>query len=375
MPITRLVAEDFRNLRSVDIQPGAKLNLLSGLNGSGKTSVLEVIYTLATGRSFRTRKFKNLIAYHKAGFQLFAEVGLGGERHRLGISRMADGTSLFKLNGEHVSSAGELAVLMPCQVLNSQSFELLQGGPTERRAFIDWLVFHVKPRFRQAWGEYNRCLKQRNAMLRSSTAPSSEFGAWDSTLAALGEEIDAYRQELIFELLPVSSGYLALCEFIENGEFEMRYVPGWDHSRTLLEELKSHRERDIVLGHTSVGPHKADIRFIFNRKPLVELFSRGQQKAVVAALYLSQLRVLHNSSTKGCILLLDDLPAELDAENLQRLCNWIRELADVQVFVTGIDLTPISNIWPVTGTGESEKMFHVKHGQIKNNNVSGANHD
>lgn len=364
MPITRLVAENFRNLVSIDIEPGKRLNLISGLNGSGKTSVLEVIYTLSTGRSFRTRKFKNLIAYERPSFEAFTEISLTATQHRLGVSRKVDGTSLFKLDGQPVSSAAELATLLPCQVIDSHSFELLEGGPAERRAFIDWLVFHVKPRFRQAWSEYGKCLKHRNAMLRSQGYSESEFLVWDKVLATLGEEIDAHRQDVISRLLPRAHTYLSFCEFVEAGNFSMRYLAGWDQNRSLLQEINTHRERDLVLGYTSVGPHKAEIRFLFNKKPLTELFSRGQQKAVVAALFLAQLQVFADELEQGCILLLDDLPAELDKENLARVCRWIHELPGLQIFITGIELDPISNVWPAVGDGVQEKLFHVKQGQI-----------
>lgn len=364
MPITRLVAENFRNLVSVDIEPGKRLNLISGLNGSGKTSVLEVIYTLATGRSFRTRKFKNLVAYERTSFQAFTELSLNANQHRLGVLRKTDGTSLFKFDGQLVSSAAELATLLPCQVINSHSFELLEGGPAERRAFIDWLVFHVKPRFRQAWCEYQRCLKHRNAILRSVGQAESELVVWDKTLAALGEEIDAHRQDVISRLLPKAQAYLSSCEFVETGDFSMRYLAGWDQNRSLLGELSAHRERDLLLGYTSVGPHKADIRFLFNKKPLTELFSRGQQKAVVAALFLAQLQVFVDELDQGCILLLDDLPAELDEENLAQVCRWIHELPGLQIFITGIELHLISRVWPAVGDCVQEKLFHVKQGQI-----------
>lgn len=367
MPITRLVAEDFRNLQSVDVAPGSQLNLISGENGSGKTSLLEVIYTLAVGRSFRTRKFKNLIAYQSSSFQLFAELMLEGVPRRLGVARAKDGSSIFKLDNESVASAVELATLLPCQVINSRSFGLLEGGPAERRAFIDWLVFHVKPKFKKAWSEYARCLKHRNAMLRSDKMAASEFAIWNKTLAALGEEIDDYRQQMILEFVPVSRDYLAECNFVESGNFEMHYAPGWDKGRPLLEQLEEHYQRDVALGYTNIGPHKSDIRFLFNKKPLVEVFSRGQQKAVVAALHLAQLKVFHSSGARDCLLLLDDLPAELDEGNLQRLCRWIRGLSNVQTFITGIELDALAKLWhsDVANNDGINKMFHVKQGQIQ----------
>lgn len=363
MPINRLMVEDFRNLHGVDLHVAQGANFITGENGSGKTSILEVIYTLATGRSFRSRKFRNLIAYHRQSFQLFAELSFSGLVHRLGVSRQKDGTSQFKLDGTSVASAGELAAMLPCQVIDSHSFDLLEGGPGDRRAFIDWLVFHVKPSFRTLWSDYVRCLKHRNSLLRSDKIPDAEIAIWDRALAELGESIDVLRKEVLNEFEPISRDYLSHCDFIEAGRFDMTYQPGWDSSRPLVEQIEEHRERDRSLGYTSLGPHKADIRFTFNKRPLAELFSRGQQKSVVAAFYLAQLKTFHINSGRECVLLLDDLPAELDRTNLERVCHWVSDLADVQVFLTGISLESIASSWP-DRSGSRIGMFHVKQGQV-----------
>lgn len=366
MPINRLVVEHFRNLHSIDLRLATQINFIVGENGSGKTSILEVLYTLATGRSFRTRKFKNLIAYNSSSFQLFAELTLSNLAHRLGVMRHSDGSSLFKLDDSPVSSAAELAALLPCQVIDSRSFDLLEGGPGERRAFIDWLVFHVKPTFRKVWGEYVRCLRHRNSLLRSDKMPRSEFSIWDKTLADLGEVIDGLRCEVIADFEPVSRFYLSQCNFVEQGELGISYLSGWDNTRPLLAQLEERYQRDVAVGYTSLGPHKADIRFTFNKKPLAELFSRGQQKSVIAAFYLAQLSIFSNKRGEECVLLLDDLPAELDHVNLQRVCDWVTQLKHVQTFVTGIDFEAISRSWPksIHASIENYKLFHVKHGQV-----------
>jgi DNA replication and repair protein RecF len=363
MPIKKLVIEHFRNLHSVEMFPGTHLNLIYGENGSGKTSVLEAIYTLSAGRSFRTRKYKNLIGYGQNAFHIFSEFNQQGLHHKLGVQRSKEG-SVFKQDGRLIESAAELAFTLPCRVMDAQSFDLLTGSPSDRRSYIDWIVFHVKHDFRKVWMDYSRCLKQRNSVLRLDSVKRSDLDPWNKTLAKLGEKIDQYREDVVRDLEKVAWGYLLECPFIEQGDFEIRYQPGWDHTHPLIEQLNETFQRDVALGYTNIGPHKADIRFTFNKKPLAELFSRGQQKAVVAAFYLAQLALFQQQNSRSCLLLIDDLPAELDSENVQKVCKWISQLENVQTFLTGIELEMITHYWPSSLKEGQYKMFHVKHGQI-----------
>ena len=365
MPITRLVLGDFRNLQQVDLRPGAQVNFVAGANGSGKTSLLEAMSTLAVGRSFRTRKFKNVIAHERREMQLFCEFNQRGISQKLGAIRQRDGNSLFKLNEVPVTSATELAAVLPCQVINSHSFSLLEGGPGERRHFLDWLVFHVKPEFRQLWSEYSRGLKQRNSLLRFDRIPDpAELDIWNQTLAAVGERIDRLRKETLDALLPTARALIGNCGFIADGDFAMVYQPGWDTNHSLLKQLERQLERDLSLGHTSLGPHKADIKFTFNKKPAAEIFSRGQLKSLIAALYVAQMKTYQQFNQLDCLLLIDDLPAELDENNQRRFCGWLAELSNVQIFITGIDLTTTLSFWPAAPDSQISKLFHVKQGQI-----------
>jgi DNA replication and repair protein RecF len=369
MPITRLVVGDFRNLNQVDLRPGARVSFVHGANGSGKTSLLEAISTLALGRSFRTRKFRNLIAYDRPELQLFCEFQQEGFPQKLGAVRMRDGSSFFKLNDGPVSSAAELAAVLPCQLINSQSFSLLEGGPGERRHFLDWLVFHVKPEFRRWWAEYSRCLKQRNSLLRSDNMQSLGLEVWNQALAEAGERIDQLRCETLEFLLIQAGELMSECDFISGGTLSMVYQPGWNKDLPLIRQLESHVGRDLSMGHTGLGPHKADIKVTFNNKPAAEMFSRGQLKSLIGALYVAQIRVFQRYNTRSCLLLVDDLPAEVDQENLQRLCGWLSKLDNVQIFITGIDLESTLSHWPTT---MEKKLFHVKQGQINEQQAIGA---
>lgn len=364
MPIRRLVLGDFRNLSQVELKPAAKLNFLEGPNGSGKTSVLESISTLAVGRSFRTRKFRNIIAIDAPSFTVFAEFTQAGASYRLGITRQRSGASQFKINDRKALSAAELAQILPYQVMHSQSFLLLEGGPAERRHFLDWMVFHVKQSYRELWSDYARCLKQRNSLLRSGKMAGFDSQVWDERLSELAEAIDALRREIAEEYVPALDQYLQQFGFIECGSLSMEYQRGWPSEESLLQQLQESRERDLRMGFTTMGPHKADLKIRFDKKDAAEIFSRGQQKTLVSAMYMAQLAIFQKYNDKDCILLIDDLPAELDPANQKLLCEWVGSLQKVQTFITGIDLQRIIESWPMAVTKEDCKMFHVKHGQV-----------
>lgn len=237
---------------------------------------------------------------------------------------------------------------------------------------MDWMVFHVKHSYRRVWADYTRCLKQRNSMLRSGKIDPLDCQIWDDTLSVLSEQIDSMRAEVLELYLPELDSYLTQCGFVSLGSFSVDYQRGWAANRTLREELAETRGKEAKLGFTTVGPHKADIKIRLNRKDVSELFSRGQQKAVITAMYMAQLNVFKNKNDRDCVLLIDDLPAELDRAAQQMLSGWVARLDRVQTFITGIDLEPIIKAWPTPLLEGACKMFHVKHGQVTEQPLSGA---
>jgi DNA replication and repair protein RecF len=364
MALGRLCITDFRNLAAVEVHPAGGVNFFQGANGSGKTSLLEAISILGLGRSFRSRKHANIIRHEQNQFLVFAELQQSGEAFRLGLVRDRAGKSQIRLNDRVVRSAAQLALNFPLQVIDSQAFQLLDGGPAERRHFLDWMVFHVKHQFADVWASYTRGLKQRNSLLRADSTQSADLAIWEEPLSDLAEQIDRLRAEVAELFVSAINGYLAGCDFIPAGAVTLDYQRGWKADRPLLAELIENRPREQKLGFTSVGPHKADIKIRFNRHPATEVLSRGQQKALVAAMYMAQLGVFGRANARQCLLLVDDLPAELDERNQGLLCEWIAQLPRTQVFITGIDLTRIMTTWPKQLGADNCKLFHVKQGTV-----------
>ncbi|MFW3614733.1 DNA replication/repair protein RecF [Billgrantia antri] len=360
MLIDRLAFAGLRNLETLDVTPSPGINLIVGRNGSGKTSLLEGLFILGMGRSFRTRQLRHAIAHDKEEMTLFARLG-GEPPLPIGVRRARHATELeLRMGGERVSRLAKLIEALPLQLVNPDAFRLLEGAPAGRREFLDWGVFHVKHDFYDAWRRAKRALKHRNALLRHGRMDANNLAVWEQELAAWGERVDDLRREWIGSFIPVFEETLG--SLIDLPDLTLRYSRGWDKQRSLREVLEQGRATDQQMGFTQNGPQRADLRIRLGRRPAVEVLSRGQQKLVVSALKLAQGRLLERTTGHGCLYLVDDLPAELDAEHRRVFCRLLESMR-CQAFITSVEHDALAGSWK---SHTPIAMFHVKQG------VSGA---
>ncbi len=361
MTLKRLSIKHLRNLDAVDIVPSDRVNLIFGENGSGKTSVLEAINLLALGRSFRSHKHKPLINHQQQSFTIFGRVHADDEADiPIGINRQINGDALFKVNGNMVGSAAALAAYLPVQVINSETFLLLEGSPKVRRQFIDWLVFHVEPNFYPVWKDLQRCLKHRNSLLRRDRIDPFEIGTWDKELITLTEKIHTYRKECMLQFS--ETFYELLREFISVEGIAIRYSRGWDKEKSYADVLTENIERDHRQGFTQAGSHRADLKITVDGQNAAEILSRGQQKLLACALKIAQGYVFSRLTGRKTIYLVDDLPAELDEKHRNLLAHWL-ETMNTQVFITGVEREILLSTWQNKPHIET-KMFHVEQGKV-----------
>lgn len=355
MFLSSLHIESLRNIVEVDIGDFARINLLFGENGAGKSSVLEALYILSIARSFRSARLSNVIQTEKPHLLVS---GTGVDGTRLGVLRGRDDKYLIKCNGEMLRSISELANIFPVQVFNEASFDLLVGGPKPRRELIDWGVFHVEHSFIVAWKALQRVLKQRNAILRSQHVASLK--QWDQQFVQLAERVHACREHWFETYRGI---FLSVLDDLAPNiatDMAIKYYPGWDVTQSLQESLDSHRDSDLHRGYTQSGPHRCDIRIRYMGKPAQEVLSRGQQKVVVSALKIAQGEVL-KSSGKASVYLVDDLLAELDGVYAQRFADRLYGSCK-QLFVTGIESVRLQGIFD--DYLNECAMFHVEHGRV-----------
>jgi DNA replication and repair protein RecF len=356
MIISRLAVRNLRILASVGLEPTVGMNLVVGVNGSGKTSLLEAIYVLATGHSFRTRRLEDLLRH---GAESLMVTGIVSERRDspalpIGLEKSSEGTRL-RLGGEAVRTHAEIARRLPVQAFHPDSHRVISGGPKERRQYLDWGVFHVEHGFLDSWRRYQRALRQRNAALRRQE-PSLAI-AFNAELAEAGEAISAYRRDYMQALSTELPGILAM--LASGQQLVMRLRRGWPEDRTLAETLSADIDRDLRQGHTQSGAHRADLELRVDGHPVADVASRGQQKALAAALVLLQVQIYNRLTEQRCITLIDDLPSELDARHRIAMLRFLKEM-DSQIFVSAIEREQLDlRDW------DQVRVFHVEQGTLR----------
>jgi len=343
-------ATGFRCLADIELTPDPCLNLITGPNASGKSSLLEGLFYLGRGRSFRGSGNRELIQTGRSGFTLFGEIAVGNIQHKAGVE-VAIGERRIRIDGDNGTSS-DLAQLLPVQVIDPEIHELVHGGPECRRRFLDWGVFHVKHQFLEAWRRYQKALRQRNAALRQNES-DAEVQAWDAELIQYGEQVDQLRTEFLDDYLPLFSSIVAdKLSFNAN----CSYKRGWSTSAGLEVALAESWSRDRAYAATQVGPHRADLNLQVHDHRARHWVSRGQQKMLGAALVIAQTRFVSERIADQLVLLVDDPAAELDRDNRNRLFEMLQDVP-AQMFVTALE--PEDLPWSAQG-----KMFHVEHGKV-----------
>jgi DNA replication and repair protein RecF len=319
MTLRRMQVTDFRCLHQADVDFDRHFTLISGPNASGKTSLLEAIYVLGRGRSFRTRRLHHLIRTGCERFIVFGEVELPERRVAMGIEGSATGIRA-RLAGEKAGSLAELATVFPVQIIDPEVHRLIEEGPNRRRRFLDWGVFHVEPAFVSHWQQYHHVLKQRNAALRARQS-RAVISAWDGELVRFGDLLTQARSRYVAQLA-TQAGVLA--ETLLAMQLALVYRTGWGRNTSLGEALEMSFAQDQESGVTSVGPHRADLAIRLDGFAVKDRISRGQQKLLAAALLIAQLKLFPEDSPVRPTLLLDDPAAELDGDRLAGLIHEVR---------------------------------------------------
>ncbi|TRX58139.1 DNA replication/repair protein RecF [Thalassomonas sp. M1454] len=356
MSIQTLTTSNFRNLNYANVKFNEKLNFIVGDNGSGKSSLLESIFFLGHGKSFRTSKIENLINAESDHFVVSVK---DDQNHQLGIQRDKQANFDIKINGDSKFRLSDLAKHIAVQVITPETFKLFFGGPKERRRFIDLGLFHVEHQFSDLWRDFRKVLMQRNACLKNKIF-GQQFDFWNDSFCQLSNQIALVRAGYVKELSAELDTWLEILLPELASKIDLSYSQGWSNKKQLSQVLMENSERERIYGHSMFGAHKFDVKFNFNKLNIEQILSRGQQKLFLIALTIAQSNLIFKSQNVAPIILVDDIGAELDESSRQALANAISNI-NCQLFITAIDEIALAPIMPNT---KDYKMFHVEHGVI-----------
>ncbi|MBI5484789.1 MAG: DNA replication/repair protein RecF [Deltaproteobacteria bacterium] len=342
MRLLNLAIANFRNICSLRIEPGGRFNLFHGLNGQGKTNLLEAIYLLGSPRSFRSSRLPDLIRHGERTSQVCGVVKSAGIQSRINIALETAGRRV-DIDGKGVHRASELHGRLNAVVFSPDDTGMVRMGPETRRRYLDRAVYTSDIGYLHCWHDYQRILKQRNQLLKC--ADKSGLDTWTEKLAETGGEVIERRLRFIAVLDDKLRKHYATIS--NDGEScRISYQPDGVQSADrepiraeLLELFKRHQHSDERYGTTTAGPHRDDLTFLLDDRQLKAFGSQGQQKSFVLALKMAEMDNLHDIFGESPLLLLDDMSSELDARRNRNLMEFL-VTRDIQVFVTTTERTP-----------------------------------
>jgi len=361
--LTRLRVFNYRNFREEEIQLSPGTSLFLGRNGQGKTNLLEAIYLLGYGKSFRTATPKDCIRHGENESRVQGSVKQGELVRELQVSISRSGKRLYLHGKEEPLDAfvGNLHLL----AFTGEHLSVVRGGPGERRAFLDRAMVMLYPSHLRHLTSYSRALKQRNRVLSGARekrrAPDEGFlSSWEETLVQDGSKIISNRMsytERMKEELPIG--------LFGAEQLEAKYVSTIVRAPATLdaitsafrEKLMRVRDADLRMGFTTVGPHRDELRLVIEGKPLAGFGSAGQQRSALISMYIAQMEIHRRAHSFYPVFLVDDVEAELDEGRLQTFLSYLAERT--QTFLTTAKET--MDPWMPSGL----RRFEVSAGTVR----------
>lgn len=329
MNILRFSWKDFRNLREGEILPCDGVNIICGNNAQGKTNLLEGMWLFTGERSFRGAKDAELICRDAQSASLEMKF-FSGEREQDAEIRVENGRRSVSLNGVLKKSCAAVIGEFRAAVFSPEHLALLSGGPSGRRNFTDAALCQIRPYCAGVIAEYNRCLAERNALLKDIPEHAEledTLPVWDARLVRTGEKIMRFRREYLEKFSPLAAGfYSGMCGGKE--ELELSYEADAEDFAAALEK---NRRTDLLLGHTGTGPHRDDIAVKIGGMDARAFGSQGQKRSAVIAMKLAEAELLGKDTGEPPVIFLDDVLSELDEIRRRFL---MKRIGSFQVFIT-----------------------------------------
>ena len=358
---------NFRNYEEAHVSFDKKINVFLGENAQGKTNLLESLFIMGLGKSFRTNKDSDMIGFEKAFARvktILCDPAEANTEKEIEIIYQKEG-KIIRVQGIKLERSMDLLEEVYIVVFSPEDLRIIKEGPENRRRFLDRELCQLKPIYYSTLGQYKRVLKQRNALLRIQRRDDSLLGTYDEALSEYGLRLTRERAHFVKRLQEISS---QIHHTISEGKeiLEVRYEGDFLRSakkdkeiqtEDVLSLLKKNREKDYSRGYTSIGPHKDDLAISVNGTDIRQFGSQGQQRTAALAMKLAEIQLIRQETGKNAILLLDDVLSELDEG---RQTFLIEAMKEVQVFITatGIEEEILRRL-------PEGKVFDIHSGHVK----------
>lgn len=351
----------YRNIKSANVTFSPSINIIYGENAQGKTNFMESVWLVSGGKSFRGTKDKDMIGFGGDSFRIEATVTNDNRDLKITISCAKNhprfSGRMAKIGSSEFESPSKIAGNFYRVIFSPVHLNIISGGPSLRRKFMDACLCQMYPSFMDNYRKYVHVIDQRNNFLKKIknydlSQQEAIFDTMDMTLANLGFEIYRMRREFVSQLAEFAGHYY---EKISHGREKLTFVyrNTGDTKEEILQKIVSNRERDKILGNTGVGIHREDIDIYLDNKKAGEYASQGQQRSIVIAMKLAESDIMQNVTGIAPAVLLDDVLSELDSGRQDYLLNNIQGR---QVFITSCHIERIKL--------SDSKKFYVENGQI-----------
>ena len=345
MYFTEIKLRNFRNYKEQTVSFHPKVNIIVGNNAQGKTNLLESLYIMSLGKSFRTNKDAEMIGFEEGFSSAKSTYMKEGRERNVEIILSRVGKSII-IDGSKAKKSSELLDNIYIVAFTPEDMKIVKDEPEKRRRFIDRELCQLKPVYYKNLGRYKKVLMQRNSLLKEGSCNEELMETWERTLADYGSRIIIERMHFVDKIKVVSKEihksitdekedldlfYEASIPFIENRE---------ELKGAFMERLKRERKRDIYRGNTGCGPHKDDLKITIDGIDVRSYGSQGQQRTAALSLKLSEIHIMREEKKEAAVLLLDDVLCELDEKRQKFL---LMNLSDVQLFITTAEMK--GNLW------------------------------
>ena len=341
MWIKKIKIKNFRNYESEEINLEKNINIFYGQNAQGKTNIIESIFLCSLGKSFRTKKDKEMIKLNEQNALVEVEYEKSDRDGKIKIE-IGNKKNIY-LNGIKIKKLSELLGNLNIVIFTPDDINILKGGPQNRRRFLDIMISQLRPNYMHILNLYIKTMEQRNNYLRQIKEEHKDenlLEIWDEKLAEYAIKIYEYRKEFIEKIIKKLD---IIHKNITNGEeqIELEYVTECDSKEKYLKLLKERRKLDIIKGFTTKGVHRDDFMIYINKKDIKIFGSQGQNRTAMLSLKLAELQVIYDEIGEYPILLLDDFMSELDRT---RRKNFLENIEGTQVIITGTEKLDIENL-------------------------------